>query len=91
MDDEDPADIGAGADVLEARYRRILTLLPAAYREHRGEEMISTLLDGAPRGRRWPSIAELASLAALAIRLRVGDRVELAEPSPWARSCAAPP
>ncbi len=72
MDDEDPADIGAGADVLEARYRRILTLLPAAYREHRGEEMISTLLDGAPRGRRWPSLAELASLAALAIRLRVG-------------------
>ncbi|HZP49767.1 hypothetical protein [Actinocrinis sp.] len=72
MDDERPADIGAGADVLEARYRRMLMLLPAAYREHRGEEMISTLLDGAPEGRRWPSVAELASLAALAMRLRVG-------------------
>jgi hypothetical protein len=72
MDDERGADIGAGADVLEARYRLILMLLPTAYRQHRGEEMISTLLDGAPEGRRWPSIGEVASLAALATRLRVG-------------------
>ncbi|HEU5426102.1 MAG TPA: hypothetical protein VFU74_04475 [Actinocrinis sp.] len=59
-------------DLLEARYRRALTLLPAGYREQRGEEMISTLLDGATEGRRWPSRGELASLAALGTRLRVG-------------------
>lgn len=57
---------------LEARYRRILTLLPAAYRERRGEEMLATLLDGAAGGRRWPSAGEVTSLAALAVRLRVG-------------------
>ena len=58
--------------LLEARYRRALTLLPAGYREQHGEEMISTLLDGATEGRRWPSGGELASLAALGTRLRVG-------------------
>lgn len=72
MDGERGADTGAGADVLEARYRLILMLLPAAYREHRGEEMVSTLLDSATEGRRWPSIGEVASLAALATRLRLG-------------------
>lgn len=72
MDDERGVGSGAGADVLEARHRLILMLLPAGYREQRGEEMISTLLDGATEGRRWPSIGEVASLAALATRLRVG-------------------
>lgn len=72
MDDERGADSGAGADVLEARYRLILMLLPATYREHRGEEMVSTLLDSATEGKRWPSIGEVASLATLAMRLRVG-------------------
>jgi hypothetical protein len=59
-------------DTLESRYRRMLTLLPAAYRAQRGEEMLSTLLDGAGDGRRWPHPAEAASVAALATRLRVG-------------------
>lgn len=70
MDDDHGARGAVG--VLEARYRRVLMLLPAAYREQRGEEMISVLLDGAPEGRRWPSGAEAASLVALATRLRVG-------------------
>jgi hypothetical protein len=60
------------ADLLEARYRRALRLLPSGYRAQRGEEMVSVLLDGAMAGRRWPSVAELASLVALATRLRVG-------------------
>ncbi len=70
MDEGDKAS--GEASLLEARYRRALTLLPARYREQRGEEMISTLLDGAAAGRRWPSSGELASLAALSMRLRVG-------------------
>ncbi|MBS2963646.1 hypothetical protein KGA66_11345 [Actinocrinis puniceicyclus] len=61
-----------GTDMLAARYRRVLMVLPAAYRERRGEEMLSTLLDGAADGKRRPSLAEASSLAALAIRLRVG-------------------
>src|SRR6185437_6656292 len=70
----DEGDYGAdgGAGILEARYRRIMALLPSAYRERRGEEMISTLLDGATEGRRWPRVGEAASLVALAMRLLVG-------------------
>lgn len=57
---------------LESRYRRMLRLLPAAYREQRAEEILSTLLDGAAPGQRRPRIAQAASLAALAVRLRSG-------------------
>ena len=72
-DNQGGADIGAGADVLEARYRRILRLLPPSYREQRGEEILSTLLDAAGEGKRWPSVAQVTSLASLAMRLRVGE------------------
>ncbi|WP_062431029.1 hypothetical protein [Herbidospora daliensis] len=59
---------------LESRYRRVLRLLPASYRAEREEEMVSAFLDGAgPAGDdarpRWP---EIASVAALAVRLRLG-------------------
>lgn len=57
---------------LENRYRRMLTLLPRAYREERAEEMLSTLLDGAAPGQHGPRISEVVSLAALAVRLRAG-------------------
>jgi hypothetical protein len=59
-------------NVLEPRYRRLLTLLPSAYRERRAEEMLGMLLDGAAEGQRWPRAAEAASLAGLAVRLRTG-------------------
>lgn len=67
----DAAGVASG-EVLEARYRRLLILLPATYRERRGEEMLATLLDGSAAGERWPSVGEAASLVALATRLRVG-------------------
>lgn len=57
---------------LETRYRRILRLLPRAYRQRRGEEMLGVLLDGAAEGQSWPRVSQVASLAALAVRLRVG-------------------
>jgi hypothetical protein len=60
------------SSALEARYRRLLMLLPTAYRERRGEEMLGVLLDGATEGRRWPRAVEAASLAGLAVRLRTG-------------------
>jgi hypothetical protein len=59
-------------DMLESRYRRLLTLLPNSYRERRAEEMLGMLLDGAAEGRRWPRAVEVASLTGLAVRLRTG-------------------
>jgi hypothetical protein len=61
-----------GSTALETRYRRILTLLPPAYRERRGEEMLAVLLDSAGERQAWPRPAQAASLAALAVRLRTG-------------------
>ena len=62
----------SGMSTLESRYRRLLMLLPSAYRERRAEEMLGVLLDGAAEGRRWPRAVEVASLAGLAVRLRTG-------------------
>jgi hypothetical protein len=59
-------------DILESRYRRLLTLLPKSYRERRAEEMLGMLLDGAAEGQRRPRAVEVASLAGLAVRLRTG-------------------
>jgi hypothetical protein len=65
---------------LEDSYRRVLRLLPASYRAERGEEMVAAFgesagPDGAgddaeePRRPSWP---EIASVAALGVRLRLG-------------------
>ncbi|WP_169946524.1 hypothetical protein [Microbispora sp. H11081] len=63
--------------VLEERYRRWLRLLPASYRAEREEEMVSAFLEGARSGRaghddQHPRLLEIASVAALALRLRLG-------------------
>ncbi|WP_346021826.1 hypothetical protein [Streptosporangium nondiastaticum] len=62
--------------LLEERYRRVLRLLPASYRAEREEEMVDAFLEGSggltdaddPRPR-W---SEVASVAALAVRVRLG-------------------
>ncbi|MFI6508128.1 hypothetical protein ACIBCT_11025 [Streptosporangium sp. NPDC050855] len=62
--------------LLEDRYRRVLRLLPASYRAEREEEMVCAFLEGAagltdandPRPR-W---SEVASVAALSLRVRLG-------------------
>ena len=54
-------------------YRRVLALLPRAYREQRGEEMLAVMLDAAEsEGRRGPTIGELLSVLGLSLRLRTG-------------------
>jgi hypothetical protein len=80
---------------LEQRYRRVLRLLPPSYREVWEEEMVAAFLDSmdtrdpeaaeyaADYGR--PSWSEVASVAALAIRLRFGT------PGLWRRGADAPP
>jgi hypothetical protein len=62
--------------MLEQRYRGLLRLLPASYRAEREEEMVSAFLDGAQRGEtglddQRPRWTEIASLMALALRLRL--------------------
>ncbi|GAB3143852.1 hypothetical protein [Microbispora hainanensis] len=63
--------------LLEERYRRWLRLLPASYRAEREEEMVAAFMDGArraPAGHddQRPRLLEIASVAALALRLRLG-------------------
>lgn len=81
--------------LLEQRYRRALRLLPAAYRDAWADDMVATFLEGAyasmpddPEGvdvsrPRW---GEMASIAALAIRLRLGGIDSPARPRLWGDS-----
>lgn len=63
--------------LLEQRYRNVLRLLPGSYRAQRGEEMVASFLEAAgevndeddPR----PGWSETVSVAALALRVRLGD------------------
>ncbi len=69
------------SSLLEQRYRRVLRLLPDGYRRSWEEDMVATFLqrayaavpedpEGVELGR--PDRAEVASVAALALRLRLG-------------------
>ena len=70
---------------LEARYRRLLRILPRAYRRVREEEMVTTFLaaERAADPENWdlaqkfdgPDRAEKRSMVALALRLRWGRSV----------------
>jgi hypothetical protein len=67
---------------LEQRYRRVLRLLPTAYRLRWEEEMVEAFLTSVetydPEGAEFlaefgrPSLAEVASVVALSLRLRLG-------------------
>ncbi|MFF8726850.1 hypothetical protein ACF073_10195 [Streptomyces sp. NPDC015171] len=61
--------------LLEARYRTALRLLPAYYRRAREEEMVETYLgdlDRDTQDQSRPTLGEVASIAALAVRCRLG-------------------
>lgn len=57
---------------LERRCRVLLLAYPAGYRRERGEEMVATVLDGSPPGRRWPSLREGRGLVIGGLRARSG-------------------
>jgi hypothetical protein len=71
-----------GVTVLEDRYRKVLRILPSSYRREWEDEMVATFVASmetddpeeneylAEFGR--PSVAEVASVSALAVRLRLG-------------------
>ncbi|MFI6812092.1 hypothetical protein ACIBG7_06785 [Nonomuraea sp. NPDC050328] len=65
----------SGPSLLERRYRGALRLLPAGYRAEREEEMVAAFLElygEAPdEANPRPAWAELASVAALAVRVRL--------------------
>ncbi|SDH57580.1 hypothetical protein SAMN05421505_11868 [Sinosporangium album] len=76
--------------LLEQRYRRILRLLPAAYRSEREDEMVAAFLDGAhsthDRDNPRPRPREIASVAALAVRLRLGTDTTRPRAHTWGRA-----
>jgi hypothetical protein len=55
---------------LERRCRRLLCAYPAWYRHGRGEEMLGTLLEASPPGRRWPSFRDTRALVTGGLRVR---------------------
>ncbi|SEP77900.1 hypothetical protein SAMN04487983_1001483, partial [Streptomyces sp. yr375] len=74
---DDPTnDMATGRmTLLEARYRTVLRLLPAYYRGQREEEMVEVYLWDTDRDiqeQSRPTLGEVASIAALAVRTRLG-------------------
>lgn len=55
---------------LARRYRLLLQLYPKGFRDRRGEELVTTLLDGANAGQRWPSAKDAFDLARGAVHAR---------------------
>ncbi len=55
---------------LERRCRWLLCAYPAWYRRERGEEILGTLLEASPPGRKWPSVRDARALASGGLRVR---------------------
>ena len=55
---------------LERHCRWLLRAYPAWYRRSRGEEMLGTLLEASPPGRRWPSVRDARALVTGGLRVR---------------------
>jgi hypothetical protein len=55
---------------LERRCRWLLRAYPAWYRRSRGEEMLGTLLEASPPGRRWPSVRDARALVIGGLRVQ---------------------
>jgi hypothetical protein len=66
------ADPPVAGSTLERRYRRLLVAYPPAYRSARGDEILGTLLDLAPPGRRWPDVGDTMDVVGAGLRRRLG-------------------
>ena len=62
---------------LEWRCRWLLHAYPAWYRRERGEEMLGTLMDASPAGRRWPSLRDIRAMLIGGLRVRAGQHRRL--------------
>ena len=65
---------------LEWRCRWLLRAYPAWYRHQRGEEMLGTLMDDSPAGRRWPSPRDIRAMLIGGLRVRAGQHQRLSTP-----------
>lgn len=66
---------------LEARCRWLLRAYPAWYRRQRGEEMLGTLMEASPAGRRWPSPRDIWAMIVGGLRVRAGQHRRLGTPA----------
>src|SRR6185369_14825689 len=57
---------------LERRYRNLLRAYPRGYREHRGEEMLATLMETARPGQTRPDRRYVAEILRGGLRERLG-------------------
>jgi hypothetical protein len=62
---------------LEWRCRWLLRAYPAWYRDQRGEEMLGTLMEASPAGRRWPSPRDIGAMIIGGLRVRAGQHRRL--------------
>ncbi|GGP54001.1 hypothetical protein [Saccharothrix coeruleofusca] len=76
-DGVDPGGSSTGGSNLERRYRALLRVLPAWYRDGREEEMVEVFLadrvDELDHEHGWPGWGEAAATAALAVRVRLAS------------------
>ncbi|MFC6087449.1 hypothetical protein [Sphaerisporangium aureirubrum] len=76
--------------LLEDRYRHVLRLLPASYRAGREEEMVAAFLEGAggltDRDNPRPRWSEIASVAALSVRVRLAGTPAVPRYHAWGRA-----
>jgi hypothetical protein len=56
---------------LRRRYQRLLCAYPGWYRRERGLEVLTTLLDNAEPGRRWPAFGDVVDIVRGGIRCRL--------------------
>lgn len=66
---------------LEWRCRWLLRAYPAWYRRQRGEEMLGTLIESSPAGRRWPSLRDIRAMIMGGLRVRAGQHRRLSTPA----------
>jgi hypothetical protein len=64
----------------EWRCRWLLRAYPAWYRSQRGEEMLGTLMEASPAGRRWPSLRDIRAMLIGGLRVRAGQQRRLSTP-----------
>lgn len=66
------------SDILERRYRYLLRTYPPAHRARRHDEILTTLMEAARPGQRFPAAREAASLFLSGLRARLGpaDRAD---------------
>ncbi len=62
---------------LEWRCRWLLRAYPSWYRRQRGEEMLGTLMEASPAGRRWPSPRDIRAMIMGGLRVRAGQHRRL--------------